>query len=70
MKYWLTALSKLAQEKCVVGLTDCLDMTIAVDWGFKLQTKQTKDMVRNSLLIKKNAACNFWDKGRQFICLL
>ena len=34
-KYWLTAKSKLAQEKSVVRLTDCLDMTIAVDWDVK-----------------------------------
>ena len=33
---------KLAQEKGVVRLTDCLDMTIAVDWDVKPQTEQTK----------------------------
>ena len=31
----------LAQEKSVVRLTDCPDMTIAVDWDVKNQTKQT-----------------------------
>ena len=31
---------KLAQEKSVVRLTDHLDMTIAVDWDVKPQTKQ------------------------------
>ena len=43
MKYWLTAwssLPKLAKEKSVVRSTDCLDMTIAVDWDIKHQTKQ------------------------------
>ena len=29
-------LFKLAQEKCVVRLTDHLDMTIAVDWDYKI----------------------------------
>ena len=38
-KYWLIAKSKLAQEKNVVRLTDHLNMTIAVDWDFKLQIK-------------------------------
>ena len=33
-KYWLTALSSLPR-KSVVMLTDCLDMTIAVDWDVK-----------------------------------
>ena len=35
-KYWLTCLGK-----SVVRLTDCLNMTITVDWDIKLQTKQT-----------------------------
>ena len=39
-EYWLTA-SKLAQEISVVRLTDHLEMTIAVDWDIKLQTKKT-----------------------------
>ena len=33
---------KLAQEKCVFKWTDRLDLTIAVDWDIKSQTKQTK----------------------------
>ena len=41
-EYWLTALSKLAQEKSVVRLTDHLNMTIAVDWDIKPQTKVSK----------------------------
>ena len=41
-EYWLTAKSKLAQEKGVVRLADCFDMTIADDWDVKPQTKQTK----------------------------
>ena len=32
---------KLEQKKSVVRLTDCPDMTIAVDWDVKHQTKQT-----------------------------
>ena len=35
-------LVKLAQEKGVGRSTDCPDMTIAVDWDVKNQTKQTK----------------------------
>ena len=35
-------LVKLAQEKGVVWWTDHPDMTIAVDWDVKNQTKQTK----------------------------
>ena len=31
---------KACPGKCVVRLTDCLDMTIAVDWNVKPQTKQ------------------------------
>ena len=42
-EYWLTAgscLVKLAQEKVLLGeLHDCPDMTIAVDWDIKHQTK-------------------------------
>ena len=32
-------LVKLSQEKKVVRLTDCLDMTIAVNWDVKPHTK-------------------------------
>ena len=39
-KYWLTTKSKLAQEKSVVRLTNHLNMTIAVDFDGKPQTKQ------------------------------
>ena len=35
-------LIKLAQEKYVVSITDRPDMTLAVDWDVKHQTKQTK----------------------------
>ena len=35
-------LIKLALEKSVVRWTDCLDMTIAVDWDVKPQIKQNK----------------------------
>ena len=42
-EYWITAWSKLALEKRVVRLTDRLDMTIAVDWDIKQQTKQRKE---------------------------
>ena len=38
-KVLINCLIKLAQEKNVVRLTDHLDMTIAVDWGVKPQTK-------------------------------
>ena len=34
-EYWLWALSKLANEKSVVRLTGCPDLTIAVDWDVK-----------------------------------
>ena len=40
--YWLTAWSKLAQEKGVFRLTDYLDMTIAVYLDGRSQTKQKK----------------------------
>ena len=33
-------LVELAQEKSVVRLTDCSDMTIAVDWDVKNKKKQ------------------------------
>ena len=42
-KYWLTALVKLAQEKCVVRLNDSLDLTTVVDLDVKPQT--TKNAV-------------------------
>ena len=37
----VNCLVDLAQENSVVRLTDCLDMTIAVDLDVKPQTKQT-----------------------------
>ena len=53
------------REKRVVRLTDCLDMTIAVDWDVKLQTKTickgyqhtTKDVCGSALAIFKT---NVW----------
>ena len=45
-EFWLTSLSKLVLEKSVVRLTDHLDMTIAVDWGIKPQTKQTNKQLK------------------------
>ena len=36
MKYWFNGLAKLAQ----VRWTNHQDMTMAVDWDFKHQTKQ------------------------------
>ena len=36
----VNCLVKLAQEKSVVRWTNCLDMTIAVDWDVKNQTKK------------------------------
>ena len=33
--YWLTAYLKLAHQKSMVRLTDCINMTIAVDWDVK-----------------------------------
>ena len=38
-KLLVNSLVKLAQEK-VFRLTDCLDMTIVVDWDVKQQTKK------------------------------
>ena len=35
----VNCLVKLAKEKSVVRITDCLDMTIAVDWDVKPQAK-------------------------------
>ena len=52
IKYWLTPLYKLAQEKKVARLTDCLDMTITVDWDVKLRTKQTKQNFKLQLRLK------------------
>ena len=46
MEYWLTAKSKLVQDKGVVRLTDHLDMTIAVDRNLLTQTKHK--WVKNS----------------------
>ena len=40
-KVLVTCLVKLAQENSVVRWTDRPDMTIAVDWDVKNQTKQT-----------------------------
>ena len=43
-KYWVTCLVNLSlPRKSVVRLTDCSDMTIAVDWDVKTQTKQSKN---------------------------
>ena len=39
-KVLVKCLVKLAQEKSMVGSTDSPDMTIAVDWDLKNQTKQ------------------------------
>ena len=39
-EYWLTAKSKLAEEKNVVRLTDGLNMTIAVDRDIEPKTKR------------------------------
>ena len=41
-KYWLTAKPSLLSKKGVVRLTDHPDMTIAVDWDIKSQTKQNQ----------------------------
>ena len=41
-KVLVKRLVTLAQEKSVVRSTDHLNMTIAVDWDVKPQTKQTK----------------------------
>ena len=49
MKYWLTASVKLAEEKCVVRLSDCQDMTIAVDLDVKPQTTQTLFLIVQNL---------------------
>ena len=36
-------------ELIVVILTDCLNMTIAVDWDVKLQTKKTDSSLLNEI---------------------
>ena len=41
-KVLVNRLVKLSEEKNVVRRTDSPDMTIAVDWDVKNQTKQTK----------------------------
>ena len=46
-KVLVNCLVKLAQEKSVVRRTDCLDMTIAVDWDVKPQSKQTNQEASN-----------------------
>ena len=38
-------LVNLAQEKSVVRFTDCPDITIAVDWDVKNQTKQNQTLL-------------------------
>ena len=38
----VNSLVKFAEEKSVVRRTDCPDMTIAVNWGVKNETKQKK----------------------------
>ena len=43
-KVLVNRLVKLAQEKGVVWWTDCPNMTIAVDWDVKHQTKQTNSL--------------------------
>ena len=40
-KCWLSAELSLPRKKSVVRSTDCPEMTIAVDWDFKHQSKQT-----------------------------
>ena len=53
-KYWLT-LSQACPEKSVVGLTNHLDMTIAVDWDVKPQTKQkTKHDISGLSIVRLN----------------
>ena len=42
-------LVKLAQEKSLVKRTDRPDMTIAVDWDVKHQTKQTNVCIDSSV---------------------
>ena len=45
-KVRVNRLVKLAQEKSVFRWTDRLDMTIAVDWDIKPQTKQNQKLFR------------------------
>ena len=42
-KVLVNCLVKHAEEKRVFRRTDCLDMTIAVDWDVKQQNKQKKN---------------------------
>ena len=42
----VNCLVKLAQEKSVVRLTDRPNMTIAVDWDVKHQTKQKQTKLK------------------------
>ena len=48
-KYWLRASVKLAQEKCVVRLNDCQDMTIGVDLDVKAQTTRPPFLIVQNL---------------------
>ena len=48
-EYWLTTQSKLSQEKKLIQLTDRLNMTTAVDWDVKPQTKQTLSSNKGSM---------------------
>ena len=36
----------------MVRLTDCLNMTIAVDWNVKPQTKQGRAVAQHKVLVK------------------
>ena len=49
-KVLVNCLAKLAQEKSVVRWTGRLDMTIAVDWDVKNQTKRPQKTHRSHLL--------------------
>ena len=43
--------SQACRGKNMVRLTDHLDMTIAVDWDIKPQTKQTKNISDTSSMV-------------------
>ena len=45
MKYWLAALSSLPRKKSVDRLTDCLDMTIPVDWDINHKPNKSEGIV-------------------------
>ena len=69
-EYWLIAWSKLAEES-VGKLSDRPNMTIAVDWDVKSQTKQTKPAIVSilKLMTRKNNIVYYPEQEHCLNCL-